>query len=88
MQPGMSALLGSISPAEIDSAPLGLAIPLPKFYGRNSLPPFSRASVRGATIRGAICVSPSAGRSIPPITEVRTEMVLAGRTMPEIIERS
>jgi hypothetical protein len=38
-------------------------------------------------IRGADCLNPPAARSILPLAEMRTEMVLAGRTIPEIIDR-
>ena len=37
-------------------------------------------------IRGPICFNPPAARSVLPTTLKRTEMVLAGRTMDEIIE--
>jgi hypothetical protein len=37
-------------------------------------------------IRGPICFSPPAARSVLPTTIKRTEMVLAGRTKAEIIE--
>jgi hypothetical protein len=37
-------------------------------------------------IRGPICFNPQAARSVLPTTYKRTEMVLAGRTKPEIIE--
>lgn len=39
------------------------------------------------SIRGADCLNPPAARSILPIAEMRTEMVLAGRTKTEIIDR-
>jgi hypothetical protein len=38
-------------------------------------------------IRGADCLNPPAARSILPLAEMRTEMVLASRTIPEIIDR-
>jgi len=38
-------------------------------------------------IRGADCLNPPAARSILPWAEIRTEMVLDGRSMPEIIAR-
>lgn len=37
-------------------------------------------------IRGPICFNPPAARSVLPVTYKRTEMVLAGKTEPEIIE--
>jgi hypothetical protein len=37
-------------------------------------------------IRGPICFNPQAARSVLPTTYKRTEMVLVGRTKPEIIE--
>jgi hypothetical protein len=37
-------------------------------------------------IRGPICFNPPAARSVLPATFERTEMVLAGRTKPEIID--
>ena len=36
-------------------------------------------------IRGADCLNPPATRSVLPLAEIRTEMVLAGRPMPEIV---
>lgn len=38
-------------------------------------------------IRGADCLNPPAVRSILPIAEIRTEMALEGRTIPEIVAR-
>src|ERR1700751_2036081 len=35
-------------------------------------------------LRGPICFNPPAARSVLPITYKRTELVLAGRTQPEI----
>jgi len=37
-------------------------------------------------LRGPICFNPPAARSVLPTTYKRTEMVLAGRTKPEIID--
>jgi len=37
-------------------------------------------------LRGPVCFNPPAARSVLPTTYKRTEMVLAGRTMAEIIE--
>jgi hypothetical protein len=39
-----------------------------------------------AKIRGPVCFNPPAARSVLPTTYKRTEMVLAGRTKPEIID--
>ena len=38
-------------------------------------------------IRGADCLNPRAAQSILPLAEMRTEMVLAGRTTAEIVDR-
>lgn len=38
-------------------------------------------------IRGADCLNPPAARSIPPIARMRTEMVLAGNSRQEIVDR-
>ena len=38
-------------------------------------------------IRGADCLNPPAARSILPLAEMRTEMVLAGRVKTDIVER-
>jgi len=38
-------------------------------------------------VRGADCLNPPAARSILPLAEMRTEMVLAGRTKTDIVDR-
>lgn len=38
-------------------------------------------------VRGADCLNPPAARSILPLAEMRTEMVLAGRTKTDIVEK-
>jgi hypothetical protein len=42
---------------------------------------------RNPKIRAADCLNPPAARSILPIAEMRTELMLAGRTEAEIIEK-
>jgi len=50
--------------------------------------PFDGAEFWNPKIRGALCFNPPAARSILPITFTRTQMVLAGLSKAEIIDRT
>jgi len=48
--------------------------------------PFDSPTFWNPKLRGPVCFNPPAARSVLPITYMRTEMVLAGRTKAEILE--
>src|SRR5271165_2128614 len=49
--------------------------------------PFDNAEFWNPKIRGPLCFNPPAARSILPMTYKRTEMVLAGQSKAQIMER-
>ena len=59
-----------------------------RLYGGASLGrSFHRPEFGNPKVRGADCLNPPAARSILPLAEMRTEMVLAGRTKTDIVDR-
>src|ERR1700734_4018910 len=53
---------------------------------RGWMAPFDNSQFWNPKIRGPLCFNPPAVRSILPMTYKRTEMVLAGRSKPQIME--
>ena len=48
--------------------------------------PFDSPEFWNPKLRGAVCFNPPAARSVLPMTHMRTEMALAGRTRAQIME--
>lgn len=52
---------------------------------RSFLGPFDWPEFWNPKVRAAVCLNPQAGRSLLPIAQLRTSMVLAGRSRAEIV---
>jgi hypothetical protein len=53
---------------------------------RSWMSPFDSAGFWNPKLRGPLCFNPPAARSILPITYMRTEMILAGKSKLQVIE--